>query len=193
MPLLVEPRILLAWLPRGTRAASPKHTENDMQMAPFDFRVATTADTEQLIALMREFYAEDQIDFDPARARRALSALLADARNGEVLLWLSETRDVVGYAALTMGFSLEQGGPFALLDELYLGRAVRGRGYGKRALAILEERARARGVERLRLEVNRHNEQARRLYLATGYVDDDRDLLTLPLSAHRAGRHHPEG
>jgi len=34
----------------------------------------------------------------------------------------------------------------------------------------------------MRLEVNHHNELARRLYLATGYVDDTRSLLTLQLA-----------
>jgi len=65
---------------------------------------------------------------------------------------------------------------------LYLSHAARGRGRGKQALAILEQRANARGVERMRLEVNHHNELARRLYLATGYVDDTRSLLTLQLA-----------
>ncbi len=153
-----------------------------MQTAPLDFRVATVADTEQVVALMREFYAEDQLVFDEARVRRALSALLTDPRNGEVLLWLNEAGEVVGHAALAMGFSLEQGGHFVLLDELYLSHAARGRGRGKQALAILEQRANARGVERMRLEVNHHNELARRLYLATGYVDETRGLLSLPLA-----------
>ena len=153
-----------------------------MQTAPLDFRLATVADTELVIELMRAFYAEDQLDFDEARVRRAPAALLEDPRNGEVLLWLSETGEVVGHAALAMGFSLEQGGHFALLDELYLSHAARGRGRGKQALAILEQRANARGVERMRLEVNHHNELARRLYLTTGYVDDTRSLLTLQLA-----------
>ncbi|WP_422506202.1 GNAT family N-acetyltransferase [Stenotrophomonas sp. GZD-301] len=153
-----------------------------MHTVPLDFRLATVADADLLIGLMRDFYAEDKLDFDPARVRPALTALLEEPRNGEVLLWLSETGEVVGYAALAMGFSLEQGGHFALLDELYLQHAARGRGRGKQALAILEQRANARGVARMRLEVNHHNELARRLYLATGYVDDTRDLLTLPLA-----------
>jgi len=93
----------------------------------------------------------------------------------------------VGYAVLAMGFSLEQGGHFALLDELYLTPQGRGRGRGKQALAIIEQRARGRGIARLRLEVNRHNALARRLYLATGYIDDTRDLLTLPLDHPRDG------
>ncbi|PSD49093.1 GNAT family N-acetyltransferase, partial [Stenotrophomonas maltophilia] len=91
-----------------------------MQTAPLDFRLATRADEELLIALMREFYAEDRIDFDDARVRRGVDALLADPRNGEVLLWLDEAGEVVGYAVIAMGFSLEQGGHFMLLDELYL-------------------------------------------------------------------------
>lgn len=153
-----------------------------MHTVPLDFRLATVADTDLLIGLMRAFYAEDQLVFEESRLRRALAALLEEPRNGEVLLWLSEQGEVVGYAAIAMGFSLEQGGHFALLDELYLGPAARGRGRGRQALAIVEQRANARGVERLRLEVNHHNELARRLYLASGYIDDTRDLLTLPLA-----------
>lgn len=152
-----------------------------MQTVPLDFRVATQADAPRLIELMRSFYAEDQITFDEARVVRGVDALLSDPRNGEALLLLDEQGRVGGYVVVAMGFSLEQGGHFALLDELYLAPGVRGRGRGRQALAIVESRARGRGVTRLRLEVNRHNELARRLYLAIGYVDDTRDLLTLPL------------
>ncbi len=152
-----------------------------MTSTPLDFRLAVRADESALLAMMRAFYDEDRIPFDEARVRRGVDALLADPRNGEALLWLDETATVVGYAVIAMGFSLEQGGHFALLDELYLGPAARGRGWGRQALAIIESRARGRGVARLRLEVNHHNELGRRLYLASGYVDDTRDLLTLPL------------
>lgn len=34
----------------------------------------------------------------------------------------------------------------------------------------------------MRLEVNHHNESTRRLYLAIGYVEDTRGLLTLQLA-----------
>ena len=158
-----------------------------MHTAPLDFRVATRADEALLIELMRAFYLEDQIVFDHARVLRGVDALLADPRNGEVLMLLDERGDVGGYVAIAMGFSLEQGGHFVLLDELYLSPALRGRGRGKQALAIVEQRARARGVGRLRLEVNRHNELARRLYAASGYIDDTRDLMTLPLDHPRDG------
>jgi len=152
-----------------------------MQNIPLDFRVATVADQSLLLTLMRDFYSEDQIEFDQERVQRGVAALLADPRNGEALLWLDPDGQVIGYGVIAMGFSLEQGGHFVLLDELYLTPEGRGRGRGKQALALVEQRARGRGVRRLRLEVNHHNALARRLYLATGYVDDTRSLLTLPL------------
>ncbi|GAB3053058.1 GNAT family N-acetyltransferase [Stenotrophomonas tumulicola] len=158
-----------------------------MQTTSLDFRLATRADEAQLLTLMRAFYVEDQIQFDEARVQRGVDALLADPRNGEVLLWLDADGAVGGYAVIAIGFSLEQGGHFALLDELYLAPGLRGGGRGKQALAIVEQRARGRGVARLRLEVNRHNALARRLYEATGYIDDTRDLMTLPLDHPRDG------
>lgn len=152
-----------------------------MQTLPLQWRLATPADHDLLAGMMQAFYAEDQIVFEADAVRAGLRELLADQRNGEALLWLDEQGNVAGYAVMAMGFSLEQGGAFALLDELYLGPALRGRGRGRLALAIIEERARARGVGRMRLEVNHHNELAKRLYLKSGYVDDCRDLLTLSL------------
>jgi hypothetical protein len=94
---------------------------------------------------------------------------------------------VVGYAVIAMGFSLEQGGHFMLLDELYLSHRARVVAAASRRWPSANS-ARGRGVSRLRLEVNHHNELARRLYLASGYIDDTRDLLTLPLDHPR-----PEG
>ncbi|RXR05470.1 GNAT family N-acetyltransferase [Pseudoxanthomonas composti] len=153
-----------------------------MRPVALAFRQATQADRAALLAQMRLFYAEDRIAFDQARARTGVEALLADPRNGEALLWLDAQAQVAGYAVMTLGFSLEQGGTYALLDELYLSPALRGGGLGRQALAIIEQRARLRGVGRLRLEVNHHNAAAKRLYLSCGYLDEGRDLLTRSLS-----------
>lgn len=146
------------------------------------FRLAMPDDRAVLIGLMRDFHLEDRIHFDDALVARGLDQLWSDDANGEILLWLDEGDRVVGYAVLTVNFSLEQGGRHALLDELYLGPAARGRGWGRQALALAEQWARGRGFARLRLEVNRHNAQARALYLKLGYADEQRDLLTLDLT-----------
>ena len=94
-----------------------------------------------------------------------------------------------GYITLGWCFSIEQGGRFVLLDELYLVPAVRGQGLGRQALALAAQWARQQGAAVMRLEVNHHNARAKALYLSAGYRDDARDILTLPLAATPKGLH----
>ncbi len=54
---------------------------------------------------------------------------------------------------------------------------MRDRGLGGRALALVEDRARALGVRRIFLEVERRN-RVLALYRRAGYVDHDRFLLS---------------
>lgn len=146
--------------------------------ATLRWQIAAMADRARVLAMMRSFYAEDAIAFEPERVARGLQALLRDPALGEVLLWLAPDDELVGYAVLTSCFSVEMGGRYGLLDELYLGPAARGRGWGKQAITLVEARARALGLDLLRMEVNHHNPAAKRLYLAMGYRDDGRDQLS---------------
>ena len=147
------------------------------------FRLATPADFPRITAMLRAFYAEDQIAFDPALVEPGLRALLAEPAHGAVLLLQSDDVAEAGYISLGWCFSVEQGGRFVLLDELYLTPAARGRGWGRLALELARDWAIVEGASVMRLEVNHHNARAKALYLAAGYCDDARDILTLPLKA----------
>lgn len=154
-----------------------------MTATELGWRVAVPADEDALLAMMRAFYVEDAIEFHPERALRGLRTLLHEPQLGEALLWLAPDGTAVGYAILTLCFSVEMGGRYALLDELYLGPAARGRGWGRQAVALFEARVRTLGLDMVRMEVNRHNAAARRLYLGLGYRDDQRDQLSRRLPA----------
>lgn len=140
-------------------------------------RTAGVDDEGVVIALMRDFYAEERLIFDELVAQRALHELLSQPALGAILL-LEHDGAPVGYAALTFGFSLEFHGRYALLDELYLIPSVRGRGWGRQALELATGIARAHGVVSLRLEVNHANARARAVYLKNGFQDDRRALVT---------------
>lgn len=150
-------------------------------MAELNGRPAGWNERDRLLEMMRRFYAEDRITFAPARIAPALDRLLTDPSCGEALLWTAADGRILGYAVWTRCFSLEQGGWHGLLDELFLEPEARGRGCGGQALALVAARVRAAGLQRLRLEVNRHNAAARRLYLRAGFFDERRDLLSLDL------------
>jgi ribosomal protein S18 acetylase RimI-like enzyme len=83
----------------------------------------------------------------------------------------------VGYVVLTWTFSIEAGGREACIDELYLVPEVRNRGLGRRVLTSLEAEARALGVRRVFLEVERHNRVVG-LYRRAGYIDYERFLMS---------------
>jgi ribosomal protein S18 acetylase RimI-like enzyme len=85
---------------------------------------------------------------------------------------------LVGYVAVSLGFSIEAGGRDAFVDELYIEPAVQRRGLGHRALAFADQLCRELGVRRICLEVERHNEGARRLYERLGFRDHGRQLLS---------------
>ena len=145
-------------------------------------RLAQPQDFPQLIAMVRDFYVEDQIPYIAERVEPGLQTLLEQPSCGAALLLL-DGDSVVGYITLGWCFSIEQGGRFVLLDELYLVPAVRGQGLGRQALALAAQWARQQGAAVMRLEVNHHNARAKALYLSCGYADDQRDLLSLDLGA----------
>jgi GNAT superfamily N-acetyltransferase len=142
---------------------------------------ARTGDCETILDLMEQFYSGESYPFERARARNALVPLLADPAKGVVFL-LRERGGAIGYAVLTLGWSLEYQGLDAFVDELYVVASHRGRGLGSRALDAVEKSCRELGVHALHLEVERDNRAARDLYEKRDYRDNDRLLMTKRLT-----------
>lgn len=144
-------------------------------------REAAPDDRALLVDLMAEFYAESGYPFNRARAEVAFAELLAAPALGQV--WLIEAEPgPVGYVVLTLGYSMEYGGRDAFVDDLFIRLPFRGRGIGKLALTEVRAACVARGVRALHLEVGRDNAPAQALYRRAGFVDTDRQLLTLGLA-----------
>lgn len=141
------------------------------------FRPAAEADLDAVLGMMRRFYAEDGYPFVEAESRRAAEELIRDPRLGRLWVAVDGAR-VAGYLAVTLGFSLEQRGRDAFVDELFLEPESRGRGLGREALAIAEAYCREQGVRSLHLEVEYHREQALELYRRSGFKDHGRRLMT---------------
>ena len=139
--------------------------------------VATIEDEEVLAEVMREFYAHEGLDYERAKARDAFRTLVADPALGRV--WLFRVgADVVGYAVVTVCFSLEFAGRYALVDELYVREGWRGRGIGARALELAAEACRGLGVAAVRLEVDTWNMRAMALYRRLGFELQERYMMS---------------
>jgi GNAT superfamily N-acetyltransferase len=127
--------------------------------------------------MMAQLYAHGSSAFDITRARRATEALLTEPGVGGV--WTIHLDGALaGYIVLLLGYSLEFGGRFGLLDELFVAENFRGMGLGKQAVAFAGDECRARGWQALRLEVGQQNLPAQSLYRGSGFEMHDRFLMT---------------
>jgi ribosomal protein S18 acetylase RimI-like enzyme len=150
----------------------------DLSLEPgIAFHPAGIADEETLAELMREFYAHEGIDYERSRAREAFRALVADPALGRV--WLMRAGgELAGYLAVTVCYSLEFAGRYALVDELYVREAFRGQGIGARALDVAAEACRELGVAAVRLEVDTWNTRAMKLYERLGFTLQERYMMS---------------
>ena len=136
-------------------------------------------DLEILVALGRRYCEADGHDFHEARTRQAFAGLLAEPRWGTVLV-AELDGTAAGYAVVTGGYSIESGGPDALLDEIYLD--VRGQGLGSILLQRVLAEAREWGARRLFLETEAANERARAFYRRHRFRQDDSIWLSIDLA-----------
>jgi GNAT superfamily N-acetyltransferase len=105
---------------------------------------------------LREFGFEPDPEIDPD---------LADPASTYTALWVAVAEgEVVGSVALR-----DLGGQALELKRMYLRPTTRGRGLGKRLLAIALEWGRANGATVIRLDTSERMEAARALYEAHGF------------------------
>jgi GNAT superfamily N-acetyltransferase len=140
------------------------------------FRVAVEADADILLEFMRAYYAFDGHGFDPEKARVALTSLLREASFGRA--WLILDGDApVGYVVLCFGYSLEWLGRDAFVDEFYLRKEYRGRGWGRKTMGFVEDAARSAGIRAIHLEVMRKN-PAGEMYRKMGFQEHHSTFLS---------------
>jgi GNAT superfamily N-acetyltransferase len=141
------------------------------------FQLLSDQELPTLLEMMREFYGQQEMQFDEVAASHAVTRALNNPDLAQIYLIFRGT-ELAGYFALTFCFSLEFHGRFALLDELYLREAFRRQKLGNAVVAFAEDLCRKAGVKALRLEVGRENQPAQSLYRAAGFKEDERNLMT---------------
>lgn len=125
--------------------------------------LCTEEDADRLLPLVAAFHAEIGFATDEDHRAAAIAPLLAGSPHGAAWL-VGPRRAPVGYVVLTFGWSVEFGGLDAIVDEIYIRPAVRGRGMGLEALDGIAKAMKEAGVRALHLEVDRTDDSARRLY-----------------------------
>jgi ribosomal protein S18 acetylase RimI-like enzyme len=155
-----------AQIPKSSSSAAPV------------FRLATAADILTLLSFIRALNEADPspTPFDAPATREALERFLSNDFFGRAWLIL-DGGTPVGYIVLTFGYSLEYRGRDAFIDEFFIAASHRSRGWGRAAIAFVEDAARSLGVRALHLEVSHSNPRAYDFYRRAGFEDYSRHLL----------------
>lgn len=140
------------------------------------FKPIVITDIEILVAMMRDFYAIDNYPINPEISKKLFQEFISNKNLGKAWLILFRN-EIVGYVILTFVFSFEYQGKIAFLDELYLSEEVRGKGIGKETIRFIQSESSKLGLKLIYLEVEPHNENAEKLYLASGFENHNRKLL----------------
>ena len=148
-----------------------------MSYMTLSFQPVGSGQAGELLALMKQLYDHTGMTWSQPVALSSLEELLRCPEKGGA--WLIRVDGLAaGYFVLTLAFSLEFGGIFALLDELYIEPRFRNQSIGEASLRFIEEQCREFGAAALRLETGIDNPDAVRFYERHGLTREPRYLMT---------------
>ena len=140
------------------------------------FKPLEIVDIEIITQMMQDFYAIDNYPMDIEVAKTLFQEFITHEHLGKSWLIYSEN-EIVGYIILTFIFSFEYGGKIAFVDELFIKETARGKGIGKEAIQFIQQEVPKLSLKLLYLEVEPHNENAQKLYLAHDFELHNRKLM----------------
>ena len=140
------------------------------------FKPLEISDISIITQMMQDFYAIDNYPMDIEVAKTLFQEFITHEHLGKSWLIYSEN-EIVGYIILTFIFSFEYGGKIAFVDELFIKETARGKGFGKEAIQFIQQEVPKLSLKLLYLEVEPHNENAQKLYLAHDFELHNRKLM----------------
>lgn len=130
---------------------------------------------DRLEPMVAAFHDEMQIESTAETRRAGLIPLLEGSPYGAIYL-IGPRNAPIGYLAVTFSWSIEFGGLDAMLDELWIRPAIRGRGMATEALLSLITAFKSAEVRAISLEAEAGSAAAA-LYTRLSFVGRDRYML----------------
>lgn len=139
---------------------------------------ATEHDIPECAALLGLLFSQEQ-EFipDPALQERGLGMIVRDPSKGVVFVCKQDGGGVIGMVNLLFTVSTALGRKVALLEDMVVRPAQRGRGVGTMLIEHACDWARARGFARITLLTDGDNEPAHRFYGSTGFTRSDMTIF----------------
>lgn len=139
---------------------------------------AKTPDIPELSQMMKDFYAIDLYPFDEKVTNENFAKFINEEKYGGCFKILLEG-EIAGYIILIKYFSFEFGGEILFLDELFIKPEFQGKSLGKKALEFVKNYSAENNFKVVLLEIENHNDKAKKLYEHYGFQNHKRSLMIL--------------
>jgi ribosomal protein S18 acetylase RimI-like enzyme len=144
-------------------------------MSEFQIEKAAPENVSQIIALIREFAAyENLLDFCEVTEERLNIALFGETRVAEAIVVFHEN-SAIGYAIFYPNFASFRGQRGLYLEDIYIKQEFRGLGLGEMMLKYIAGIGRERGFERIDFQVLEWNTPAVKFYEKLGATRDEEE------------------
>ena len=152
-------------------------------MPDFEIKMATPHYLADLLPLVRAYHDFEEIRMSDTQRLEAIRPLLANDALGRIWL-IRAQREIIGYVAITFGYSIELQGRDAYVDEFFIRQPSRGSGLGAKVIAHIRSELAKYRVVALHLEVAKTNERTQRFYSSLGFTARDRyELMSVDIGA----------
>lgn len=140
------------------------------------FKTLEISDIDIITVMMEDFYAIDNYPIEAQATKKMFQEFISNENFGKAWLIYADNK-IAGYVILTYIFSFEYGGKIAFVDELFIKESARGKGIGKETIQFVQQESPKLSLKLLYLEVENHNENAQKLYIAQDFVFHNRKLM----------------
>ncbi|MCI0509952.1 acetyltransferase (GNAT) family protein [Chromohalobacter marismortui] len=131
---------------------------------------------DELLFFVRAYHKCEGVQICDEVRRDAVISLLGNSAFGRIFL-IRLDAELIGYVAISFGFSIEFGGRDAFIDEIFISAEYRGSGYGREALALMKAELARHDIKAIHLEVARTNKRAQQLYRSLGFSEREKYFL----------------
>lgn len=133
-------------------------------------RPATPADLPRVVELLAQLAPDTADREDPSRIDMYTAVLGRTGAQGQRLLVIEDGGRIVGTLALVLVENLShQGAPYAIIENVVVDEAERGKQYGETLLRAAIDQAREAGCYKVSLTSNKRRTDAHRFYERLGF------------------------
>ncbi len=140
------------------------------------FQALQPMQIEEVVSMMEDFYAIDNYPIDIELSKKLFEEFIINQHLGKSWV-IHHNNQIIGYVIITFIFSFEYKGTIAFLDELFIKKSHRNKGFGTKTIQFIINQVKKQNLKLIILEVENHNLKAQKMYSENNFEVHNRKIM----------------